>query len=88
MNELLEHLERRLQATTGLDPVHAHHVSLEVLDVFSQTVDAFIVSRHAELQRRGFDNPEIYRIVQQELGAWRFAAPSLSLRQIRRRIYG
>lgn len=88
MSDLKARLSRRLAATRGLAPTDARHLVDEVLDLFHQTVDDFIVGRHAELQQEGFRGDAVYRRIQEELKEWRFAAPTLTVRQIRRRIYG
>jgi len=85
---LKERLARHLAVTTGLSPSEAGHLVDEVLDLFGSDLDEFIVSRHAELQKEGARSKAIYRQIQRELDEWRFAAPPLSIRQIRRRIYG
>lgn len=81
-------LETRLTALTGLSARDASRVAAEVLDLFSPSVDDFIVARHAELQRQGYSGPSIYDRIANDLTEWRFRAPELSARQIRRRIYG
>lgn len=81
-------LARHLAGTTGLSLVDAEHLVSEVLDLFGQTVDEFVVATHAELQQEGYSGEAIYQQIQHELTQWRFAAKPLSIRQIRRRIYG
>ena len=44
--------------------------------------------RHAELQAVGKKNPEIFRLIADELGRRLVAAPLLSERQLRRIVYG
>ncbi len=78
----------RLEHLLGLDRATAARVTEEVFDALDQTVDEYIVRRHAALQRRGLRGPEIYRSLAAELSAWRFRAVPLTERQIRRRIYG
>lgn len=80
--------ERRLEHVLGLSPERAARAVDEVLDSLSLDVDGYIAERHAELQREGVANPEIYERIARELGQLRFKAPALSARQIRRRIYG
>lgn len=88
MQSRLDALHTRLTTIVGLSPEQARRVVAEVLDVFEDTVDAFIARRHAELQRQGLHNDAIYARLRQELAEGRFGAPALSDRQIRRRIYG
>lgn len=66
----------------------AEHVLREVLAFYDQTPDAFLRSRHQELQSLGRSNAEIFAQLQTELQQRRFAANPLSTRQIRRVIYG
>ncbi|MCA9562066.1 MAG: hypothetical protein KC561_01190 [Myxococcales bacterium] len=88
MARMRNKLERRLSETLGLTSTEASRVAIEVLDIFHQTVDDFIVERHSELQAEGYDGRQIYNQLPEELKEWRFAAPEFSERQIRRRIYG
>jgi hypothetical protein len=88
MTRLRDRLVRRLQEVVGLDERQAQQVTSEVLDLFQLTLDEFVVTRHAELQGEGLPAQSSYAQVQRELSDWRFKAPPLSLRQIRRRIYG
>jgi hypothetical protein len=88
MSDFKERLEHRFRVVLGLSERMATHVAAEALDMFNMTVDDFILMRHGELQREGLQTEMIYRQIQDELNDWRFSAPPLSLRQIRRRIYG
>jgi hypothetical protein len=84
MDELIGHLA----ATTRLSPAEAGRVVAEVLEFFGETVDAFVVRRHAQLQGRELGNPAIFERIAAELDQRRFAAQALSERQIRRLVYG
>jgi hypothetical protein len=84
----LRDAERRLQHVLGLSPERAARAVAEVLDALDSDVDTYIAQRHAELQREGVSNPEIYERIARELPALRFKVGGLSARQIRRRIYG
>jgi hypothetical protein len=53
-----------------------------------ETADEFVRRRHGELQRAGMRNDAIYRRLAAEASAGRFRGPDLSLRQVRRIIYG
>lgn len=57
-------------------------------EYFSQSVQEYILSRHRELHSSGIRNNEIYVQIQSELKEKRFIGPDLSVRQIRRVIYG
>lgn len=78
----------RLERLLGLGPAQARRAVQETLDCFERSVDEYIADRHRELQAQGTRNQAIYDIIAGELPSLRFAAPPLSARQIRRRIYG
>jgi phage host-nuclease inhibitor protein Gam len=80
----LEHLA----ATLGWPREQTQRLLEEVATLFHQTVEEYVRSRHAELRRAGMRNEAIYRQIREEIRHWRFRAPELSLRQIRRLIYG
>ena len=52
------------------------------------TVDAYVRRRHEELRGAGVPNERGFAILEREVAAGRFASPPLSIRQIRRIIYG
>ncbi len=81
---LLEHLQR----TTAIGPGEARRVAEDVLAWFSEDAEAFVRRRHRELRGQGAVNPEAFEQIALELSTRRVAAPRLSLRQIRRVIYG
>ncbi len=60
----------------------------EVDHFYGCDLPTFVQTRHMELKEAGYQNREIYRILQQEAKARRFRIPDLSERQIRRLIYG
>jgi hypothetical protein len=84
LTELVEHL----CGMTRLAPFEARRVVEEVLAYLSESPAEFITRRHAELQRDGLANAEIFRQLASELDNRRFTAPPLSQRQIRRLVYG
>ncbi|MET0344256.1 MAG: hypothetical protein ABW252_24790 [Polyangiales bacterium] len=84
----LEEAARRLSELLGLSPERAARAVAEVIDALHLDVDAYIHARHAALQAEGLTNPEIFECIAAELPRLRFPAPTLSARQIRRRIYG
>jgi hypothetical protein len=88
MRSGIEDAQRRLQALLGLSAEQAARAVVETLDCFQLEVDEHIVARHAQLQRQGVANPEIFQRIAAELTTLRFRAPELTARQIRRRIYG
>ena len=84
LTELVEHLCRM----TRLEPAEARRVVEEVLAYLSESPAEFITRRHAEMQRDGLGNAEIFGRISEELEHRRFTAPQLSERQIRRLVYG
>ena len=81
-------LARYLAASTGLPQSTATRVIVDVTTYFSETIEAFVRRRHAELQRGQRKNDEIWPVIAAELSQRRFAAPGLSQRQLRRLVYG
>jgi len=86
-SDLLE-LAGHLARTTRLAPAEARRVIEEVLAFLDETPEAFVRRRHLELQGEGLDNAAIFARLEAELGRRRFRAPVLSIRQIRRLVYG
>ena len=82
--ELLEHLSRHC----GVDQPTARRIVAEVVSYFDESAQVFVQRRHAELQREGLGNAEIFARIQQEASDRLFSVEPLSERQIRRIIYG
>lgn len=82
--ELIAYLVR----STRLTASEARKVVDEVVAFMDETVEDFIRRRHLALQSQGLSNTRIFAQIAEELDHWRFRAPSLSERQIRRIIYG
>ncbi|MEV0586469.1 hypothetical protein [Nonomuraea sp. NPDC050310] len=82
--DLIAHLTR----TSPLGPGEAARVVADVLAYFSEPVEEFVRRRHRELKARGLTNEEIFPRIAAELPARRVSAPELSLRQLRRIVYG
>ncbi|HEY7485094.1 MAG TPA: hypothetical protein VH912_11595 [Streptosporangiaceae bacterium] len=82
--DLVDHLTR----TTALRGKEAARVVDEVLSYFSEPTDAYVRRRHAELRARGLTNDAIFQRIAAELPARRVSPPELSLRQLRRMVYG
>ena len=80
--------EQRLERVLGLPPREARRVVAEVLDCFDCDVSEYVEERHRELKSAGAPNESIYIRIANELREERFVAPRLTVRQIRRRIYG
>jgi hypothetical protein len=83
-----EDLIAHLTMTSPLGPGEAARVVADVLAYFSEPVEEFVRRRHAELKTGGLTNEEIFPRIAAELPARRVAAPELSLRQLRRIVYG
>ena len=81
---LLDHLVR----SGGMRRPEARRIVEEVVSFYDETPAAFVVRRHRELQAEGMRNRAIYSRVAEEMEGWRFRAPRLSERQIRRIVYG
>jgi hypothetical protein len=82
--DLIIHLTR----TTALGPGEAARVVADVLAYFGEPVEEYVRRRHGELKARGLTNDEIFPRISAELSGRRVAAPELSLRQLRRIVYG
>jgi hypothetical protein len=82
--DLLEYL-----AGSGpLSYAEAARVVDDVLGYFSETPGEFVRRRHRELQAGGLANDRVFRQIAAELQHRRYAPPELSLRQLRRIVYG
>jgi hypothetical protein len=84
LQELIAYLVR----TTPLSHGEATRVVGDVFAYLSETPESYVRRRHLVLQADGLSNPEIFARLQAELEQWRFRAPGLTERQIRRIIYG
>ncbi|MCP4873676.1 MAG: hypothetical protein GY898_33740 [Proteobacteria bacterium] len=60
----------------------------ELMDHWSETVEAWVRRRHGELQRQGMPNRLVYGTIAREAGTRPFASRPLSERQVRRIVYG
>lgn len=78
----------RLVHIYGLRRPEARRIVEEVVSFYGETPEAFVARRHRELQAEGVRNRAIYSMVATEMEGWRFRAPRLSERQIRRIVYG
>jgi hypothetical protein len=83
-SDLVEHLVR----TSPLNPGEAARVVAEVLGYFSEPAEGFVRRRHRELRAQGLRNEQAFARIAAELPLRRVAPPRLSLRQIRRIVYG
>jgi len=74
--------------TTGLDDATASRVVADVVAYFDRTVEEYVRHRHAELQDKNMRNDDIWPSLVAELEHYRFSAPELTERQLRRIVYG
>jgi hypothetical protein len=81
-------LEDFLVRSCPLSQPEAARVIADVLDYFSEAPGDFVRRRHRELKARGLTNDQAFARIAAELPLRRFAAPELSLRQLRRIVYG
>lgn len=83
-DELVDHLTR----STPLNRGEALRVIQDVLAYFDETTEEFVRRRHREMQAQGLVNAEIFERIAAELKYRAVAPPELSLRQLRRIVYG
>jgi hypothetical protein len=82
--ELVDHLTR----STPLHRGEASRVIQDVLAYFDETAEDFVRRRHRELKSQGLVNTAIFERITAELRYRAVAPPELSLRQLRRIVYG
>lgn len=78
----------RIAASTGLRPGEAARVVDDVVAWYAEPAEDYVRRRHDELQSRGLKNSAIFSQISAELSGRVVAAPELSLRQLRRIVYG
>ncbi|MGY1500572.1 hypothetical protein ACW4TU_29020 [Streptomyces sp. QTS52] len=83
-DELVDHLTR----TTPLARGEALRVIQDVLAYFDETTEDYVRRRHRELQSQGLVNAEIFNRIEADLKYRAVAPPELTLRQLRRIVYG
>jgi len=83
-DELVDHLSR----STPLSRGEALRVVQDVLAFFDETTQEFVRRRHRELQAQGLVNTEIFERIEADLKYRAVAPPELTLRQLRRMVYG
>ncbi len=79
---------RYLEERYDLAPDELEHFLEDLWAFTEETAEDFVRRRHGELQRGGLRNEAIYRRLAEEASSGRFRSPPLSLRQVRRIIYG
>ncbi|MER6539331.1 hypothetical protein ACWDE0_16385 [Streptomyces sp. 900105755] len=83
-DELVDHLTRSSPLSRG----EALRVIQDVLAYFDETTADFVRRRHRELQAEGLVNTEIFDRIAADLKYRAVAPPELTLRQLRRMVYG
>ncbi|WP_255949729.1 hypothetical protein [Streptomyces odontomachi] len=83
-DELVDHLTR----STPLSRGEALRVIQDVLAYFDETTEEYVRRRHRELQAQGLVNTAIFERIAADLPYRAVAPPELSLRQLRRIVYG
>ncbi|MFG2647147.1 hypothetical protein [Streptomyces sp. BA2] len=83
-DDLVDHLTR----STPLQRGEALRVIQDVLAYFDETTEEFVRRRHRELQGQGLLNAAIFEQISADLQYRAVAPPELTLRQLRRLIYG
>jgi hypothetical protein len=81
-------LFRSLRRTYGISEPVIQQIWEDLLTYHQQTPEEYIRHRHLELQDQGLKNDQIYRLLRKELNQRLFPGPELSIRQVRRIIYG
>lgn len=83
-DDLVDHLTR----STPLQRGEALRVVQDVLAYFDETTEEFVRRRHRELQGQGLLNAAIFEQIAADLPYRAVAPPELTLRQLRRIVYG
>ncbi|PAZ09553.1 hypothetical protein CLM62_45700 [Streptomyces sp. SA15] len=83
-DELVDHLTR----STPLSRGEALRVIQDVLAYFDETTEDYVRRRHRELQAQGLVNATIFERIGADLQYRAVAPPELTLRQLRRMVYG
>nr|WP_203689129.1 hypothetical protein [Streptomyces sp. SID12488] len=74
--------------TTPLSRGEALRVIQDVLAYFDETTEDYVRRRHRELQGQGLVNATIFDRIEADLKYRAVAPPELTLRQLRRMVYG
>jgi len=88
MNDDLQDLISHIAQQEQLSQAAAQRLVGDVLAYLAEPVEAYVARRHGELVSQGLKNRAIFERLVVELRQRPFAAPELSVRQIRRLIYG
>jgi hypothetical protein len=83
-DDLVDHLARSSALSRG----EALRVIQDVLAYFDETTEDYVRRRHRELQAQGLVNSAIFERIAADLKYRAVAPPELTLRQLRRIVYG
>ena len=83
-SELLDHICNH----SSLTITEADRLVQEILAFYDESASGFVRRRHYELQKSGMSNSAIYEVIASELTHHRFVTDPMTIRQIRRTIYG
>lgn len=83
-----EELVTHLSHTSPLSRGEAARVVAEVVGYFGESAEEFVRRRHRELKAARLTNDQAFERIADELPARRVAPPQLSMRQLRRVVYG
>jgi hypothetical protein len=81
-------LVERIVASTGLSRAEAARVVGDVVAWYHEPVEDLVRRRHAAYQMHGTRNEQAFARIATELTTRVVAAPHLSVRQLRRIVYG
>jgi len=79
---------RQLAARYDLSVAELDKLLEDLWLLTDETPTDYARRRHAELRAAGLANEGSFELIRSEIAAGRFASPALSVRQIRRIIYG
>lgn len=82
--ELLEHICNH----SSLNRNEADRLVQEILAFYDESATSYVRRRHHEMQKSGLSNSAIYELIASELTHHRFINDPMTIRQIRRTIYG
>jgi hypothetical protein len=77
-----------LTRSSPLNRGEALRVIQDVLAYFDETTEVYVRRRHRELQAQGLVNATIFERIEADLKYRAVAPPELTLRQLRRIVYG
>jgi len=87
-NSLTKERRRYLEERYALAPGELDQLLADLWAFTEERPEDFVRRRHGELQRQGLRNEAIYPRLAEECATGRFGCATLSLRQIRRIVYG